>query len=120
MKNSALSHTVFRLLLILITTLVLWYTYVVGANEGWNFFTVAINVVTSFTWLGQFTLDFASYLLLASLWILWRNQYSASSVFIALSAQILGIAFFAPYLLYLSVVEKGNVQRILVGNRTAM
>lgn len=120
MKNSALSHTVFRILLILITIIVLWYTYVISFSEGWNFFTVAINAVKSFTWLGQFTLDFASYLLLASLWILWRNQYSVSSVFIALSAQILGIAFFAPYLLYLSVAEKGNVQRILVGNRTAL
>lgn len=91
------------------------YTAYAVKNEGWDLFTIFLSNLTQMGWNGQFNLDFSCYLLLSAIWIMWRNKFSMSSILIGVVAMILGIVFFAPYLLYLVFTEKGNLQKIVTG-----
>lgn len=104
-------------LLIIQTLGLLIYTVIAIQNDGGNFLARAIEFATSLTWMGQFTLDFQCYLILSALWVAWRNNFSINSIVIAIVAMILGIIIFAPYLLFLLSKEKGNLKRVLIGNR---
>lgn len=111
MKNSKVLVTI----LIVQSIVVMVYTLLATTNEGINFVNVFLKNIQSLTWNSQFTVDFSCYLLLSGLWIMWRSNFSYRSIFIGIIAMILGIVFFAPYLLYLSAKEKGNVYHILIG-----
>lgn len=77
----------------------------------------AQEFATSMTWMGQFALDFQCYLILSALWIAWRDKFFIKLILIAVVAMILGIIVFAPYLLFLLTKEKGNLKRVLIGDR---
>ncbi|WKK82931.2 hypothetical protein [Marivirga arenosa] len=104
-------------LLIIQTLGLLIYTVIAIQNDGGNFLARAIEFATSLTWMGQFALDFQCYLILSALWVAWRNNFSINSIVIAIVAMILGIIIFAPYLLFLLSKEKGDLKRVLIGNR---
>lgn len=104
-------------ILVFQTIAVLIYTAVAMQNDGFDFFAKMIQFVSSLTWMGQFTVDFSCYLLLSALWIAWRNQFSGGSILMAITASILGIIVFAPYVLYLLAQERGDLKRVLVGAR---
>ncbi len=112
MKNQNL----FKALLIVQTLGLLVYTVLAFNNEGANLFDVALTNIMALGWSGQFNLDFSSYLMLSGLWIMWRNQFSVSSILIAVAAMVIGIMFFAPYLIYLLIIEKGDLKKVLAGN----
>lgn len=117
MKTSNAKMTILKLLLTIQTLgLVIYTTYAIK-NEGWTLFQIVVNNITSFSWNGQFNLDFSCYLALSGIWILWRNKFSISSIICALVAMIVGIMAFAPYLLYLLAKEKGNIKNVLLGDR---
>lgn len=113
MKNNFL----FKTFLIAQTVIVLIYTIWAFKNEGVNLLSVFLENIQSLTWNGQFNLDFSSYLSLSALWIMWRNRFSSSSIVIGIIAMIIGIIVFAPYLLYLLGKEKGDLKKLLIGNR---
>jgi hypothetical protein len=48
---------------------------------------------------------------------MWRNHWSLFSIIIAMIAMVIGIMAFAPYLFYLLTVERGDLKKVLVGNR---
>lgn len=103
-------------LLLLVQTLVLAiYTILAMQQEGWNFFEVIARQIGAFSWSGQFTLDFACYLLLVGLWMLWRNGTGAMNLLLTGAAMVAGIVVLAPYLMYLWYIHKGNIQQILLG-----
>jgi hypothetical protein len=104
-------------LLVVQTIGLLVYTFIAIQNDGENFLARAIEFATSMTWMGQFALDFQCYLMLSALWIAWRTKFSIKSILIAIVAMILGIIVFAPYLLFLLTKEKGNLKRVLIGDR---
>lgn len=106
-----------KALLISQTIGLLIYTIIAIKNDGPNFLGRAGEFLLSLKWMGQFTLDFNCYLMLSALWLTWRNKFSVRSILLALSAMILGIIVFAPYLLYLIVQEKGDLKKVLTGNR---
>lgn len=106
-----------KIILLAQTAILLAYTFLAFAQEGPVLFQTFIGNIASGTWSGQFNLDFLCYLMLSGLWIMWRQKYSAASVLIALAAMILGIVFFAPYLLLLIYKEKGDLKRVLTGAR---
>ena len=110
-------HIALKLLLGAQTLAILFYTFLAVGNEGWGLLDQVSKNLLELGWNGQFNLDFASYLLLSALWILWRNSYSASSFILALMAATIGILFFAPYLLFLLVQEHGQIGRVLTGRR---
>ena len=110
-------QTFLKGLLIIQTLGLLIYTIIAIQNDGGNFSARAIEFATSLTWMGQFALDFQCYLILSALWVAWRSKFSINSIVIAIVTMILGIIVFAPYLLYLLSKEKGDLKRVLIGNR---
>jgi hypothetical protein len=117
MKTIKLGKIALIALLIIQTVSILAYTIYVGSEHGWNFMNEAISNLRSLTWNGQFGLDFSSYLVLSGIWIMWRNYFSLKSILIAAAAMIVGMIVFAPYFLFLLVKEKGDICRVLIGNR---
>ena len=104
-------------LLIIQTIVLIAYTIYVTKIEGWTLFQKIIDNVTTFSWSGQFNLDFSCYLILSGLWIMWRQKFSLYSIAFAVMAMIIGIIAFAPYILYLLRKENGNLKKVLLGER---
>lgn len=108
----------FILLLILQTIGIVVYTMFSFINEGPNLFAVFIKNLLALNWNGQFNLDFMSYLTLSGIWIMWRDKFSLISVITGFSAMILGILFFAPYLIFLFYKENTSIKKVLVGRHS--
>ncbi len=104
-------------LLILQTLGLLLYTAIAIQNDGFNFVERFQEFAFSMKWIGQFTLDFQCYLILSAVWITWRNKFTINSILFAIIAMILGIIVFAPYFIYLIQKEKGDMTKVLIGNR---
>lgn len=113
MNNTNLLKT----LLVFQTIGLVIYTFIAIKAEGANFLIIALNNIKSLTWSGQFNLDFSCYLTLSGLWIMWRNKFKPLFIVIGFAAMILGIIFFAPYVLYLLTKEKGDLKKVLLGDR---
>ena len=111
------NKNVFKALLVIQTLGLLVYTFIAFHTEGASLISVALNNIKSLTWSGQFNLDFLCYLTISGIWIMWRNKFSGISILVGTVAMILGIVFFAPYLLWLMDKEKGDLKRVLVGDR---
>jgi hypothetical protein len=110
-------NNLFKTLLIVQTIGLLTYTFLVFQKEGADLFSVFINNVLSLNWSGQFNLDFLCYLILSGFWVMWRNKFGTNSIILGLVAMVLGIVIFAPYLLWLTIKENGNIKRVLIGDR---
>lgn len=117
MTQSNQRKSLLKALLFFQTLALVIYTVYAVKNESWGLIQVFTENIYSLNWNGQFNLDFSSYLTLSGLWIMWRNQWSFSSIIIAIIAMIIGIMAFAPYLFYLLTVERGDLKKVLVGNR---
>ena len=109
----------FRLLLVAMTIGITIYTVIAVMDAGWAVIPVAIENITSLTWIGQFVLDFAMYLVLSAIWLAWRHNFSPIGIILALLASVLGILFFAPYLLVISFQTNGDMKAILLGEERA-
>ena len=109
--------TAFRTLLITLFLVLFVYTGAVIGAHGWNLFTVFFGDVATMGWPGQFNTDFTMMLMLSGLWTAWRGHFTGRSIARGLLAMFLGTSFLAPYLLYLSFKERGDVPRMLVGDR---
>ena len=107
----------FKGLLLVQTISLIIYTIIAFNNEGSSLFSIALTNIQSLKWSGQFNLDFCCYLTLSGLWIMWRNRFNGLSILIGCAAMILGIIFFAPYILFLLRKENGDLKKLLVGNR---
>jgi hypothetical protein len=110
-------NSLFKTLLIVQTIGLLTYTFFAFQTEGADLFGVIATNVFSLNWSGQFNLDFMCYLTLSGIWIMWRNKFSNKSVLLGIIAMVLGIVLFAPYILWLTNQEKGDIKRILIGDR---
>lgn len=107
--------TYFRALLGVLLVGMLIYTAFVVASHGPNFLSVFLSDIASITWRGQFNLDFAGYLLLSGLWIVWRNGFTPGGWALGVSAAVLGMPVFAAYLLALLARTKGDLRSLLLG-----
>ncbi len=114
MKNNLYA---LKALLIIQTVGLLVYTVIAIQNDGGNFLLRALEFSQTMKWIGQFTLDFNCYLMLSALWIMWRNRFSTQSIVLGITAMVLGIIVFASYLLYLISKEKGDIPRVIAGER---
>jgi hypothetical protein len=111
------TNGLFKTLLIVQTIGLLIYTLFAFQTEGADLFSVFTHNVLSLNWSGQFNLDFLCYLALSGFWIMWRNKFTTKSIILGLLAMVLGILMFAPYLLWLTNRENGNIKRVLIGGR---
>ena len=114
-KKGDIKMKAFRLFLVVAFVMELVYTIIAGSNEGWNIFPLIIESITSFTWLGQFNLDFSFYLVISSLWIFWRYNLSLKGLVLACFGLVGGILFLAPFLFVISFKGNGSVKELLLG-----
>lgn len=95
------------------------YTAMVFAAHGMDFFTPFFGNILGLDWTGQFTLDFAIYLILSALWIAWRHEFSAGGIVTAAFASVLGVMVFLPYMLIITGKANGDMKVILLGEGRA-
>ncbi len=94
------------------------YTGAVILREGIDFIAPFVAAILSLTWVGQFTFDFACYLILSALWVMWRHAFSATGVALGAACGLFGFAVFAPYLLVISLRTQTLRALVLGGQRT--
>ena len=111
--------TIFRIALAIFGLGLATYTSFVVVEHGWNFVPFYLADLERMGWPGQFDLDFTILIILAALWIAWRSHFSAIGIVLALLTIPFVSMLLTAYLLYLSWRERGDVVRMLVGDRLA-
>ena len=107
----------FRALLGFFIICVSIYTSVVIGEHGWNLFPVFFGDIFTATWAGQFNADFTCFLTLSGLWLAWRHKFTPIGILLGVLGFFGGIMVLAPFLLYTSIKEQGNIFKMLMGNR---
>lgn len=110
------SNAMATISLLLFVTVVA-YTIPVIQKDGWNFLSFYFNDLLSLTWPGQFNLDFAFYLILSGLWIMWRSKFSTQSILLAILTCFGGMIVFTLYLYVEQKKVKGDLRKLLLGIR---
>lgn len=107
--------TKLRFTLLAMTVLIVSLTATAVMNEGFNLVTPFVQPILELSWQGQFNIDFACYLVLSGIWMAWRGGFTGGSVALGVLAPPLGIAFLAPYLIYLIAQSQADPRRLLLG-----
>lgn len=107
----------FRLLLVVMLLGLGSYTGLVIGQEGLEFLSVFFGDIAKLDWRGQFNLDFGLMLGLSALWTAWRENFSLRGYGLAALAFGGGAMFLCTYLLVLTLTEKGDMARVLTGDR---
>lgn len=107
--------TAFRILLIVLLTILISYTGVVIANHGLGLLNIFFGDMVVMGWPGQFNLDFMFMLVLSALWVAWRHQFSGIGILLFVLALLGGSLFLTAYLLILSWQTNGTVKQVLLG-----
>ena len=95
------------------------YTAAVVADHGINFYPFYLRDVAAVGWPGQFDLDFTAMLILAGLWMAWRNHFSVGGIMLGLLVTIVGAPLLCTYLLVLLARHKGDMGMVLLGETRA-
>jgi hypothetical protein len=111
--------TAFRCFLVALFLGIIIYTAVTISNHGWNLLPIFFGDMIAMTWPGQFNFDFFCFLLLSGLWVSWRNSFSSSGLLLGLLAVFGGMLFLSAYLFYLSIKTKGDMRRLMLGEKRA-
>jgi len=111
--------TAFRVLLVLMLAVLVFYTGIVIANHGIGLLPIFFGDMLQMGWPGQFNLDFMFMLILSALWTAWRHRFSGTGFVLACLALFGGSLFLATYLLMLSWQTKGDIKRVLLGDARA-
>lgn len=109
----------FRLLLIAIIATVGVYTVIVIANHGFGLLPIFYGDIVKMGWPGQFNMDFHAFLILGSVWLMWRHHFSPLGLLFGLCIFAGGAPFLCIYLLVASFQAKGDVKELLLGKRPA-
>ena len=109
--------TAFRALIMVLWLGLAGYTAVVVSRHGIGLLPIFFGDIAMLGWPGQFNLDFLCFLILSALWTAWRSAFSTTGLFLAVPAFFGGAGFLLPYLLILTFREKGDLVRVLIGDR---
>lgn len=71
--------------------------------------------IINYSWRAQLNFDFQIYLIIAALWVFYREKNFVTGLVFAVLALAGGNLFLAPYLIYLISCTKGDVRKILLG-----
>ncbi|MGB0222583.1 MAG: hypothetical protein ACPF85_04875 [Luminiphilus sp.] len=91
--------TIFRTWLAFMLIAISAYTAVTVQQYGWNLFTPFFSEMLTYSWFGQFNLDFMFMLSLSALWVSWRHRFSPTGFALGVLAFLGGILFLTVYLL---------------------
>jgi hypothetical protein len=111
--------TLFRLLLVAIIATVGAYTVFVVGQHGMDFLTPFIGDIAKMGWPGQFNMDFASFLILSSLWLMWRHHFSPLGLLFGVVIFAGGAPFLCSYLLIVMMKDKADSAELLLGKSRA-
>ena len=109
----------FRLLLIAIIVTVGAYTAFVILEHGWNLLPIFFGDIEKMGWPGQFNMDFSSFLMLGSVWLMWRHHFSPLGLLFGIIIFVGGAPFLCTYLLIASFQANGDVKELLLGRTRA-
>jgi hypothetical protein len=107
--------TGFRLLLVAIVATVGVYTILVIGQHGMDFVTPFFGDIAKMGWPGQFNMDFWSFLILGSIWLMWRHHFSPLGLFFGLIIFAGGAPFLCSYLLVVMARDKADIAELLLG-----
>lgn len=107
--------TPFRLFLCVCLIAIGAYTSVTIARHGMGLLPIFFGDIATFTWRGQFNLDFLAMLTLSGLWVAWRGGFSPLSLALGLVAFFGGAPFLCLYLLLAGAKRPGDVAALLLG-----
>jgi hypothetical protein len=107
--------TGFRILLVAIITIVGVYTMFVVGEHGMDFLSPFYGDIAKMGWPGQFNMDFHAFLILGSVWLMWRHHFSPLGIFFGLVIFAGGAPFLCVYLLVASFQAHGDVKEMLLG-----
>ena len=107
--------TFFRIILVAIIAAVGVYTIVVIGENGTDFITPFFADIAETGWPGQFNMDFWSFLILGSTWLMWRHHFSPLGLLFGLLIFAGGAPFLCTYLLVASFRAGGDVKELLLG-----
>ena len=108
----------FRISLLVIAIWTNVTAFIAIYHQGWNLFAVVATDLNSVTWNAQFDADLLSYIFLTGVWLAWRHKFTAPAIAFGFIGGLLGNAFLAPYLLYLSFKTKGNFRQMILGENS--
>ncbi|MEO0400786.1 MAG: hypothetical protein AAF214_00265 [Pseudomonadota bacterium] len=91
------------------------YTLVVMVVHGPDLLTPFFGDLVAVNWSGQFNLDFSLYLVLSTLWFVWRNGFSRISLICAPVVLVGGMLVFGCYLIWQSTRVEGRMDVLLLG-----
>lgn len=111
--------TLLRLFLLIFLVVLTAYTGIVMANHGTNLVPVFFNDMAAMAWPGQFNLDFMGFLILSTLWVGWRHEYSLVGWLLTPLALFGGMLFLTVYLLIISFRVNGDLKVLLLGEGRA-
>jgi hypothetical protein len=109
--------TIFRGFLALSFVSIGIYTALTISTHGVNLLPVFFGDMKAMAWPGQFNFDFMWFLALSALWTAWRNKFSLAGLGLAVFAFFGGMLFLSAYLLLLSRATKGDIIRVMIGDR---
>lgn len=110
----------FRLLLITIIATVGVYTAITISRHGLGLLPIFFGDIAKIGWPGQFNMDFLSFLILGSVWLTWRHQFSPLGLFFGFLVFAGGAPFLCSYLLIASFRANGDVKILLLGEKRAL
>lgn len=105
----------FRILLAVVLATLVIYTGLLLADRGFAGIETFFSDIFAMNWQGQFNLDFFGCLILATAWMLWRNDFRAGAFIFSPIFLFGGIPVITTYLLVLSFQPEANMNRILLG-----
>jgi hypothetical protein len=111
--------TAFRILLIVIFSLIVIYTAIVVADHGLGLFPIFFGDIAEMGWPGQFNMDFLGFLTLSGLWLAWRHHFSAGGIALGLLGFVGGAPVLTAYLLGASFSARGDIREVLLGKTRA-
>ena len=111
--------TLFRLVLIAIITFVGAYTVAVVGKHGVDFVSPFFGDIAEMGWAGQFNMDFWSFLILGSIWLMWRYHFSSLGLLFGLVIFVGGALFLCSYLLIVIAKDRPDVAELLLGKARA-
>lgn len=109
----------FRAFLVVVFLVISAYTAVVIADHGMGLFAVFFGDMAKLGWPGQFNLDFMFMLAFSALWVSWRHAFTPLGLVLGLGAFLGGAPFLCVYLLVNSLLVRGDVRALLLGESRA-
>jgi hypothetical protein len=107
--------TAFRILLVAIIAIVGIYTAIVIREYGMDFISPFYADIARMGWPGQFNMDFHAFLILGSVWLMWRHHFSLPGILLGLAIFAGGAPFLCFYLLVVMAKDRAEVAELLLG-----